>query len=129
MIRPATPLTVLLFAAFALLLLSVLSTPIIKGIPLGTVDDVQFGVFGYCVSQVQVSCVLFHVLSGSHTDNLSVPASLALVVIEMRDAHRLDLATLLTRQSPEFCKAIFLYDVIPKYPNPPSSGEQRTSVT
>lgn len=48
MLRPATPLAILLFAAFALLLLSVLSTPIIKAIPLGTFEGVNFGVFGYC---------------------------------------------------------------------------------
>ena len=48
MLRPATPLSVLLFAAFALLLLSVLSTPIIKAIPLGSFQGVNFGVFGYC---------------------------------------------------------------------------------
>ncbi|KAI0805107.1 pali-domain-containing protein [Xylaria sp. FL0064] len=52
MLRPATPLAILLFVAFVLLLLSVLSTPIIKAIPLGVYksDDgvVNFGVFGYC---------------------------------------------------------------------------------
>lgn len=48
MLRPATPLSALLFVAFALLLLSVLSTPIIKAIPLCTFDGVSFGVFGYC---------------------------------------------------------------------------------
>ncbi|KAL7938239.1 SUR7/PalI family domain-containing protein [Trichoderma chlorosporum] len=48
MLRPATPLTVLLGLAFALLLLSVLSAPIISAIPLGSFDDVQFGVFGFC---------------------------------------------------------------------------------
>jgi SUR7/PalI family protein len=48
MIRPATPLSVLLFAAFALLLLSVLSTPIITAIPLSSFDGVDFGVFGHC---------------------------------------------------------------------------------
>ncbi|KAI0476092.1 pali-domain-containing protein [Xylariaceae sp. FL0804] len=48
MLRPATPLAVMLFAAFALLLLSVLSTPVITAIPLGTYQDVSFGVFGYC---------------------------------------------------------------------------------
>lgn len=48
LLKPATPLTILLLAAFALLLLSVLSTPIIKGIPLATFEDVDFGVFGYC---------------------------------------------------------------------------------
>ncbi|KAK4102704.1 pali-domain-containing protein [Parathielavia hyrcaniae] len=48
MLRPATPLSVLLFAAFALLLLSILSTPIITAIPLGSWEGVDFGVFGYC---------------------------------------------------------------------------------
>ncbi|KAI0172735.1 pali-domain-containing protein [Hypoxylon sp. FL1284] len=48
MLRPATPLTVLLFAAFAMLLLAVLSTPIIKAIPLGRYKGVDFGVFGWC---------------------------------------------------------------------------------
>lgn len=48
MLRPATPLSIMLFAAFGLLLLSVLSTPIITLIPLSTWEDVKFGVFGYC---------------------------------------------------------------------------------
>jgi hypothetical protein len=48
MLRPATPLTVLLFAAFALLLISVLSTPIITAIPLASYGGISFGVFGYC---------------------------------------------------------------------------------
>ncbi|KAL8985122.1 MAG: hypothetical protein Q9205_001105 [Flavoplaca limonia] len=50
MLRPATPLTLLLFIAFVLLLLSVLSTPIIKSIPLASHEDVDYGVFGYCTS-------------------------------------------------------------------------------
>lgn len=48
LLKPATPLTILLLAAFALLLLSVISTPIVKGIPLATFENVDFGVFGYC---------------------------------------------------------------------------------
>ncbi|KZF20420.1 pali-domain-containing protein [Xylona heveae TC161] len=48
MFRPATPLSVLLLAAFVLLLLSTISTPIIKAIPLATYNGVDFGVFGYC---------------------------------------------------------------------------------
>jgi hypothetical protein len=48
MLRPATPLTILLFASFVLLLLSVISTPIVKGIPIATFQGVNFGVFGYC---------------------------------------------------------------------------------
>ncbi|KAK4200298.1 SUR7/PalI family-domain-containing protein [Triangularia verruculosa] len=48
MLRPATPLSVLLFAAFCLLLLSSLSAPIIGAIPLGQWMGVDFGVFGFC---------------------------------------------------------------------------------
>jgi hypothetical protein len=48
MLRPATPLTILLFAAFVLLLISVISTPIVKQIPLASFGGVDFGVFGYC---------------------------------------------------------------------------------
>ncbi|KAK2075156.1 hypothetical protein P8C59_009305 [Phyllachora maydis] len=48
MLRPATPLSALFLTAFALLLLSVLSTPIIKAIPLGSFGDFNFGVFGFC---------------------------------------------------------------------------------
>ena len=48
MLRPATPLTVLFFVAFVLLLLSTISTPIVKGIPLASYNGVKFGVLGYC---------------------------------------------------------------------------------
>ncbi|KAK2798954.1 regulator of ime2 [Onygenales sp. PD_10] len=48
LLRPATPLSVLLLAAFTLLLLSVLSAPVIKSIPIARVDDINFGIFGYC---------------------------------------------------------------------------------
>ena len=48
MLRPATPLTVLLFVAFILLLISVISTPVVKSIPLASFHGVDFGVFGYC---------------------------------------------------------------------------------
>jgi hypothetical protein len=48
MLRPGTPLTVLLFAAFALLLLAVISTPIVEAIPLSDFGGVTYGVFGYC---------------------------------------------------------------------------------
>lgn len=48
MLRPATPLSILLLVAFGLLLISVLSTPIIQAIPLGSFGGVSFGVFGWC---------------------------------------------------------------------------------
>lgn len=48
MLRPATPLSILLFVSFVLLLISVISTPIVRGIPLARYQDVNFGVFGWC---------------------------------------------------------------------------------
>ncbi|KAF2857008.1 pali-domain-containing protein [Plenodomus tracheiphilus IPT5] len=48
MLRPATPLSILFFVAFCLLLLSTLSTPLIKSIPLATYRGIHFGVLGYC---------------------------------------------------------------------------------
>ena len=48
MLKPATPLTIALLISFVLLLLSTLSTPVIKSIPLATFQGVNFGVFGYC---------------------------------------------------------------------------------
>lgn len=48
MLRPATPLSIIFFVAFVLLLLSTLSTPIIEAIPLGRFGGYNFGVFGYC---------------------------------------------------------------------------------
>jgi uncharacterized membrane protein len=50
MLRPATPLSVLLLAAFALMLLTVLSPPIIEALPLGSFNGVKYGVFGSCES-------------------------------------------------------------------------------
>ena len=58
LLKPATPLTILLLIAFALLLLSVISTPIVKGIPLASFENVDYGVFGYCKSGV---CTNIHI--------------------------------------------------------------------
>lgn len=57
MLRPATPLSVLLAAAFVLLLLAVLSVPVIKAIPLGEHQGTTFGVFGYCKSDGSCSSI------------------------------------------------------------------------
>ena len=48
MLRPATPLTILFFIAFVLLIIATISTPIVKSIHLASYKDVNFGVFGYC---------------------------------------------------------------------------------
>ncbi|KKY25239.1 putative ph signal transduction protein [Diplodia seriata] len=51
LLRPATPLSILFFAAFALLLLSTISTPIIQAIPLAEFNGITYGVFGYCTTK------------------------------------------------------------------------------
>ncbi|KAE8355150.1 SUR7/PalI family-domain-containing protein [Aspergillus coremiiformis] len=66
LLKPATPLTILLLVAFILLLLSVISTPIITGIPLATFENVDYGVFGYCKSG---QCTDIHI--GYTIDDLS----------------------------------------------------------
>ncbi|EGP82724.1 pali pH response regulator [Zymoseptoria tritici IPO323] len=48
MLRPATPLSVIFFVAFVLLLLSTISTPVVRGIPLGRFQGYNFGVLGWC---------------------------------------------------------------------------------
>ena len=48
MLRPATPLTILFFVAFVLLVLATISTPIVQGIHIASFNGVNFGVFGYC---------------------------------------------------------------------------------
>ncbi|CAG8275009.1 unnamed protein product [Penicillium salamii] len=77
LLKPATPLTILLLIAFALLLLSCLSTPIIKGIPLATFKDVDYGVFGYCKGD---TCTNIHVGYTSNDisstgDDFNLPSS------------------------------------------------------
>jgi hypothetical protein len=56
-LRPATPLSILLGGAFVLLLLSVLSVPIIKNIPLGEYNGNTFGVFGFCPADGSCSSI------------------------------------------------------------------------
>ncbi|KAJ5153153.1 pH-response regulator protein palI/RIM9 [Penicillium canariense] len=74
LLKPATPLTILLLIAFALLLLSCLSTPIVNGIPLATFDNVDYGVFGYCQAD---KCTNIHVgyTSNSTGDDFNLPSS------------------------------------------------------
>lgn len=73
LLKPATPLTLLLLVAFVLLLLSCLSTPIIKAIPLATFSNVDYGVFGYCQGN---SCTKIHV---GYTSSESPPTPLSVV--------------------------------------------------
>jgi len=72
LLKPATPLTVLLLIAFALLLLTCISTPIVKGIPLATFIDVDYGVFGYCQAD---KCTNIHVGYTSSESRPIIPAA------------------------------------------------------
>ncbi|MCJ1304162.1 regulator of ime2, partial [Hypocenomyce scalaris] len=79
MLRPATPLSLLLFVAFVLLLLSVISTPIVKAIPLANYDGVDFGVFGYCkgdqCSPIRVGYTTEGLFGNGNNGNFSLSAS------------------------------------------------------
>ncbi|TIA63969.1 pali-domain-containing protein [Aureobasidium pullulans] len=79
MLRPATPLSILFFIAFVLLLLSTLSTPIIQAIPLAQFDGVDFGVFGYCqngkCSGMRVGYDTDKLFSAADNNEFSLPSS------------------------------------------------------
>jgi hypothetical protein len=47
-IRPASALTVVLTIAFAFQLIAVLSVPVTRAISLSSLNDIQYGVLGYC---------------------------------------------------------------------------------
>ncbi|KAJ5116322.1 hypothetical protein N7456_000670 [Penicillium angulare] len=74
LLKPATPLTILLFITFALLLLTCISTPIVKGIPLATYKKVDYGVFGYCDGD---KCTGIHVgyTSTGDGDDFDLPSN------------------------------------------------------
>lgn len=69
MVRPATPLSALLFAAFILLLLSVISIPLTKLVPLGEFKDVKYGVFGYCQGDKCTKILLGYPTGGVLSDD------------------------------------------------------------
>ena len=86
LLKPATPLTVLLLVAFALLLVSCLSTPIIKGIPLATYQNVDYGVFGYCKG---TDCTNIHVgYSGCESSSIFNFCLLWLIYPSRPEKHR-----------------------------------------
>ncbi|KID59369.1 Actin cortical patch SUR7/pH-response regulator PalI, partial [Metarhizium brunneum ARSEF 3297] len=68
MILAGTYLSILLFAAFLLLLLSVLSTPITKFVALGSFHDVKYGVFGYCLGDKCTNIAVGYPRGGALTD-------------------------------------------------------------
>ncbi|GAM87840.1 hypothetical protein ANO11243_058680 [Dothideomycetidae sp. 11243] len=79
MLRPATPLSILFFVAFVLLLLSTLSTPIIRAIPLASFEGVNYGVFGACTatkcSKIQVGYNPNRLFSTNEDDQFSLPGN------------------------------------------------------
>ncbi|KAK0669559.1 putative pH-response regulator protein palI/RIM9 [Cercophora samala] len=75
MLRPATPLSVLLFAAFCLLLLSSLSAPIISAIPLGQWMGVDFGVFGFCNRGSCTAVEIGYDVQQLSADGFDIPSS------------------------------------------------------
>lgn len=70
MLRPATPLSIIFFVAFVLLLLSTLSTPVIKSIPLASYQGVNLGVLGYCKDDGTCKGPVIGYSTGAHTDVL-----------------------------------------------------------
>ncbi|KAI7106300.1 hypothetical protein KC316_g20423, partial [Hortaea werneckii] len=79
LLRPATPLSIIFLAAFVLLLLSTLSTPIIKSIPIGTFQGYNFGVFGYCkgndCSGYQLGYDTEGLFTGNTSEDFELPSS------------------------------------------------------
>ncbi|KAF2435677.1 pali-domain-containing protein [Tothia fuscella] len=73
MLRPATPLSILFFIAFVLLLLSTLSTPVIKGVPLASYKGTTYGVWGTCgpngnCSKIEIGYDTSAIPNGPSTD-------------------------------------------------------------
>ncbi|GKZ67132.1 regulator of ime2 [Aspergillus niger] len=71
LLKPATPLTILLLIAFALLLISVISTPIVKSIALARHDNIDYGVFGYCKGDVCTSIHVGYADADSSSDDIT----------------------------------------------------------
>ena len=79
MLRPATPLTLLYLVSFVLLLLSTISAPIVKAIPLGAYNNCTFGVFGYCQPGSCSSVSIAYDTSMSNPSALQYPRLTALL--------------------------------------------------
>ncbi|KAI1973487.1 regulator of ime2 [Ophidiomyces ophidiicola] len=92
LLKPATPLTLLLLAAFVLLLLSVLSAPVIKSIPLATYQNLSFGVFGFCQGNdcrnIRVGYPREGIFNDSSRDgDFNLPASIRLSLTALLIVH------------------------------------------
>ncbi|OAA75467.1 Actin cortical patch SUR7/pH-response regulator PalI [Akanthomyces lecanii RCEF 1005] len=75
MLRPATPLTILLAVALALLIIAVISAPVTKSIYLGKADDTIYGVFGRCTGGKCSSVGLGYDVTADGSSKFSLPDS------------------------------------------------------
>ncbi|KHJ31611.1 putative ph-response regulator protein pali rim9 [Erysiphe necator] len=79
MLRPATPLTVLLLGAFSLLILSIISTPIVRTFPLASFAGIDFGVFGFCkadtCSPIEIGYDTSNLLNDTQSSTFDLPSS------------------------------------------------------
>ncbi|KAF3768461.1 pali-domain-containing protein, partial [Cryphonectria parasitica EP155] len=87
MIRASTPVAVLLTIAFGLLLVATLSTPVIKSIVLGSVDDVTFGVLGYCTKTGCTLDIEYDAASITTTSDFSISQSIRSAVSKLLIVH------------------------------------------
>lgn len=80
MLRPATPLSICFLAAFVLLLISTLSTPIIESLPLASFEGINYGVLGACKGDnectgIRVGYAPENLFQTNSDDDFTLPSS------------------------------------------------------
>lgn len=73
MLRPATPLTILLTAALGLLIISVISAPLTKSIYLGKAGDTIYGVLGRCTGDKCTKAAIGYDVSADGSATFTLP--------------------------------------------------------
>lgn len=87
-IKPAFSLSVILLIAFGLQLVAVLTAPVTKALALAQVDNVKYGVFGYCSGSNECSKVgLGYDLDFSKFDQFTLPSSARQTLSKILIAH------------------------------------------
>ncbi|CAD6498844.1 BgTH12-04502 [Blumeria graminis f. sp. triticale] len=129
MLRPATPLTILLLGAFGLLIISIVSTPIIKIIPLASFAGIDFGVFGFCkgdaCSPIELGYDTSSLLNDAQSSTFDLPSStratLSIILIVHPIAAFLTFIMLVLAasahfhapsHSPRFLLVIFIFSIL-----------------
>ncbi|SZF00553.1 unnamed protein product [Blumeria hordei] len=129
MLRPATPLTILLLGAFGLLIISIVSTPIIKIIPLASFAGIDFGVFGFCkgdaCSPIELGYDTSSLLNDAQSSTFDLPpstrATLSIILIVHPIAAFLTFIMLVLAasahfhapsHSPRFLLVIFIFSIL-----------------